>query len=148
MSKKFLMLASVLATGLVLAQGAPPAGGGAPAGGGGAPPGGGSKLDHAPLFAAVDTNKDGKITKAEWQAAGLSDFVFDMADAKKAGSITLADLNATTPPDAIDANKDGKVSLEEMKTFLASMGSGGGASGGAPPGGGAPPSGGSPPASK
>jgi hypothetical protein len=49
--------------------GAPPAGGGAPPAGGGAPPaGGGGGFDPATIFGTWDTNMDGEVTAAEFEA--------------------------------------------------------------------------------
>jgi hypothetical protein len=132
MSKQLLIPASALSialvTGAALAQGTPPAGGGAPPSN--------ANLDQTPIFTAVDANKDGKATKEEWTKAGAPDMVFDMVDSKKTGSITLAELQAMSPPAEADADKDGKVTLEELKKFIASMGNG--APGSAPPAGGPP----------
>jgi hypothetical protein len=128
MNMQYIVLAGVLASGLALAQGAPPAGGGASPSN--------ATLDQAPIFTAVDANKDGKATKEEWSKAGAPDMVYDMVDSKKTGSITLAELQAVSPPADADADKDGKVSLEELKKFVSSMGSappaGGGGAGGPP----------------
>ena len=121
------------------AQAAPPAGNPAA--------NSGIKLDQSPLFAVADSNKDGKLSKAEWVAIKGSDSIFTFVDKNKDDFLTLAELNDTSPPDSADANKDGKLTVEE---FQAVVGGGGapGAGGGAPPaGGGAPPAGaGAPPA--
>jgi hypothetical protein len=113
----------------VLAQNAPP-----PAAAGGA------KLDQSPLFNAVDTNKDGKVTAAEWAAAGLPDMIYGMIDSKQSNAAVLADFDAAPPPDGADANQDGKFTLDEIKLAVAGLGGGG------PPGGGGAPPAGAPPA--
>ena len=55
--------------------------------------------DPAALVAALDTDKDGAISKAEWLAAGRREQRFTR----------------------IDANSDGKVTLEEIKAAIAAM---------------------------
>lgn len=47
-------------------------------------------------FAASDTNKDGKLTKAEAQAGGMDRVVanFDRLDAKKRGYVTKSQIKA------------------------------------------------------
>ena len=47
-------------------------------------------------FAASDTNKDGKLTKAEAQAGGMDRVVekFDRLDAKKRGYVTKPQIKA------------------------------------------------------
>jgi hypothetical protein len=133
--------------------GAAPGGGGAPGGGAAAGGGGGAmpagvafKTDG--FFAQVNTSKSGKITAEEWKAAGLKDMVFSMVDTKKTGSITPEMLAATKFPAAIDGNKDGVLTVDEMIAFDKTMGSGGGGApgggGGAPAGGGGAPGGGAP----
>ena len=139
-----LMTLAALASTAALAQNAPQ--------GGGAP--GGAKLDQRPLFQALDTNKDGLLTQAEWTAAGLDASIFGMINSQKKPTLTYDEFNAVSPPESADADKDGKVTLEELKKFMASMPAGGGGPGGpgggpggpgGPPGGGAPPAGGPPP---
>ena len=90
---------------VALAQ--PPAGGG---------PGGPPRQPQTPeqieaAFKAMDTNKDGSISKEEWTAAGRREQGFAR----------------------FDANGDGKITLEEMKTVTASFAAGGGAPGGGGP---------------
>jgi hypothetical protein len=125
----------------VFAQNAPAAG--APAAGG-APKMISLKMDG--FFAQVDTNKDGKLSKEEWKAAGLSDNVFTMFDSKKTGFITLEVLNSQHFPSEIDANSDGSLTVAEMIEYDKKPhgGPGGGAPGGGAPGGGGAPAGGAP----
>ena len=140
----------------VLAQGAPQGGpppGGPPGGGpqmaGGDAMGGDKSLDQKPFFASLDANHDGKVTPAEWKAAGMPENVYSMIDAKKSGAATFADFEAHPPMTSFDANKDKQVTLEEMKTAIEkqmkSGGPGGGPGGGGPGGPGGPPPGGAPP---
>lgn len=96
-------------------------------------------LDQSPMFTEIDADKDGKATEAEWKAAGAPDMVFQMSDADKNGCLTLDELGKSSPPAAVDKDKDGKVTLSEVKEFMASMpaqGGDGGAAGGAMPTGG------------
>jgi hypothetical protein len=139
MKKLALMTLAALASTAVLAQ-SPPPGGGAP--GGGAP--GGAKLDQTPLFKAVDANKDGLVTQDEWTAAGLDAGIFGMINSQKKPALNYEEFSAVSPPGTADADKDGKVTVEELKKFLASMPAGGAGGPGGPPGGGAPPAGGPP----
>ena len=87
-----------------------------PAGGGPGGPGGPPRQPQTPeqieaAFKAMDTNKDGSISKEEWTAAGRREQGFAR----------------------FDANGDGKITLEEMKTVTASFAAGGGAPGGGGP---------------
>jgi hypothetical protein len=147
MKTLMLMTLAALASTAALAQNPPP-GGGAP--GGGAP--GGAKLDQSQVFKALDGNKDGLLTQDEWTAAGLDAGIFGMINSQKKAALNYEEFNAVSPPESADADKDGKVTLEELKKFQASMpapgagGPGGGPGGpGGPPGGAAPPAG-APPA--
>jgi Ca2+-binding EF-hand superfamily protein len=83
------------------------------------------------LFSALDKNKDGKITKAE--------YLVNKGDANQAEAFRVRDANAdgvVTLPEALaygkkkglakelmtaaDKNKDGKLSLEEINGYYAS----------------------------
>jgi len=149
-----IVAAAALALALpCLAQNAP--GGGAP---GGAPPGGGAPGGSSPgggmnmismkvdkFFAEVNKSGSGKITKEEWKAAGLQDFVFSFIDSKKQGYIDLAELQAAKLPAAMDTDHTGELTVAKMIAYDKTMGGGppgGGGPGG--PGGGAPPAGGPP----
>jgi hypothetical protein len=82
------------------------------------------------LFSALDKNKDGKLTSAEWNPG---------KDASKAEAFRVRDANAdgvVTLPEALaygkkkglakelmtaaDKNKDGKLTLEEINAYYAS----------------------------
>jgi hypothetical protein len=120
---------------------------GAPQGGGPAQSGGGQsqnhtlKVDH--FIQQVDTDKDGRISKAEWQAAGLLDNVFTTMDTNKDGYLSKEELEVNKFPDGIDAYHNGILTLENMKAFDKKMGFGKPGAGGAG-GAGAPPSGSAP----
>lgn len=113
----------------------------------------GKKLDQTQLVNSIDTDKDGKVSKAEWTAIGAQDGIFSHTDKNTDGFMTAQELNETTPPDSADPNKDGKLTFDEFKTFLkycgqsGSSASAGGQQGGAPQGGalqGGAPQGGAP----
>lgn len=73
-------------------------------------------LDITPFVDAVDTNHDGCMSHAEWQAAGAPESSYQgLNDAR--GCVTAAAMRATPPPLGIDLNGDGKLTLEEMKEF-------------------------------
>lgn len=78
----------------------------------------GIKLDQSPLFNAADTNKDGKLSKTEWAAVKGAEPLFNAMDKDKDELLTLAELNASSPPDVADTNKDGKLSVEEFQASL------------------------------
>jgi hypothetical protein len=108
----------------------------------------GRKFDAAPIVDAIDANQDGRMTHAEWQAAEAPEaswnFFMAKAAIKAQGYITRADFLAESPPNGIDTNCDGKITIEEfLATKKWQMG-------GPPPGGqggpGGPPPGGPPPA--
>jgi len=144
-----LTLSALLSTTALAQQQAPqgagaPQGSGAPQGQGGGSSDSGVKLDMTPFFTAVDTDKDNKVTAAEWKTAGLPENVYEMFDNDKKGSFSKESTADKTHPPTIDTNKDGKFSLDELKAHIksqqAQQGSGG-AQGGAVPGvpqGGAP----------
>lgn len=130
-----LMTLGALAGTVAFAQNPPP--------GGGAP--GGAKLDQTPLFQSLDANTDKLLTQQEWTAAGLDAGIFGMINSQKKPALNYDEFNAMSPPESADADKDGKMTLEELKKFLASMPAGGAGGPGGAPGSAAPPAGGPPP---
>lgn len=99
--------------GLALAQGAHPPQGQKDT------KGGGSTLDMSPAFNSMDKDKDGKITKEEFLATGMTQSMYDnlfatMLDGNKDGVLTENELGA--PRFDVDTDKDGKCSLEEYVT--------------------------------
>jgi hypothetical protein len=140
----------------MLAQGGPPQGGGAQGGQGATKT---VKLKADTFIKQVDKNGDGKITKEEWNAAGLTDRGFDVMNSKGAGGvagagqknlgyITKDTLEVFDFKADVDSNNDGKLTLEKLLAFEKSAagqppsGGQGGGQGGAPPSGG---QGGAPP---
>lgn len=87
------------------------------------------------LFARADTNKDGVITKAEFDTMGqqikariekagarrdgMATRMFTTADANKDGRVSLAEMqtSALAHFDRVDANHDGKISPDERKAM-------------------------------
>jgi hypothetical protein len=113
-------------------QGAPPQGGappagGAPGGGPGGAPGGGApggagmpqtktyKIDA--LFSGVDANKDGSMTAAELKAVGITDRFFTFCDPDSDNKIGKSEMAACKLPEAIDMNKDGALTVEEVVAY-------------------------------
>lgn len=112
----------------------------------------GRKFDASPIVDAIDRDKDGKMTHEEWQAAEAPEASWSFFMAKEKvqaqGYVTRADFLGESPPNGIDTNCDGKITIEE---FLATKkwqmgGPPPGGPGGPPPGGpGGPPPGSAPP---
>ncbi|MBS1182813.1 MAG: acid-shock protein [Proteobacteria bacterium] len=74
----------------------------------------------------TDTNKDGRISLAEWtarpvaqkaKAAGRPEMRFDTLDSNKDGFVVAADFAGSLEKrfDRLDANKDGSLSKEERQ---------------------------------
>lgn len=88
---------------------APPAG----------PPPMGDPADNPDMtgFAAeVDTDGNGEMSRAEWEAQGLPNSSFDMFE-KGRGFVTLQDYQENAAPPGIDINEDGKVTVAEFVEF-------------------------------
>lgn len=84
------------------------------------PPAGGAAASKNPdmrAFAAqVDTNHDGKMSRAEWQAQGLPMSSFNMFENGR-GYVTLEDYESHPAPPGIDLNGDGVLTIEEFREF-------------------------------
>jgi hypothetical protein len=65
----------------------------------------------------VDANNDGSMTKEEWKAAGLIDMPFTMCDTNKDNKITTKEIADCKLPEAMDANGDGSLTVNEMIEF-------------------------------
>jgi len=118
----FAMAVMLCASSIASAQDMPP---------GGVPGGGGMRMQmQMPEFKDLDKNKDGKISKDEWQ--GPAQF-FDRLDANKDGFIDEAEWGAMrnrmggggggrgfgeSLTKFLDANKDSKVSRDEFAKML------------------------------
>lgn len=99
--------------------------------------------DARPIVNAIDTNMDGIMSREEWTAAEAPEPSWNMFMEKlnNKGFITLEDFLGEAPPNGVDANCDGFISIWE---FLATKEwDMGGAGDGSPPGGdaGGPPGG-------
>jgi hypothetical protein len=77
----------------------------------------GKTYDPSPIPDAIDTNRDGIMTHEEWKAAGAPEPSWNMfmeKDKQKKGYITREEFIAETPPDGIDANCDGYITIWEF----------------------------------
>jgi hypothetical protein len=82
------------------------------------------------VFDERDTNKDGKITKAEWNPAmdAAESKEFDLRDANRDGVVTRAEATAFARRQGLyasvtreaDTNKDGVLTREEARAYYAS----------------------------
>lgn len=96
--------------------------------------------DFSAVTKAVDTNGDGKMSRAEWTGKGLPTSSFDMFE-KGRDYVTQKDYEENAAPSGIDINGDGKLTVEEFVQFDKSMSGGGAPAGGAAPAGGGAPAG-------
>jgi hypothetical protein len=112
-----IFLSSMISTSALAQQQAPAQGAGAEGQGSDASL---VKLDVTPFFVAVDTNKDNKITMEEWKTTGLDEKIYSFFDKDNKGSFSKDYMSGLTHPAEMDANKDGKLSLDELKAFVKS----------------------------
>jgi hypothetical protein len=123
-----IVFAAIIMTALALpamAQNTPPQGGGAPGGQEAVK----TKTMKADAFMKqVDKNGDGKITKEEWLAAGISERGFTVMDSvgtngaggfmpKKLGYVTKEIIESFTFKADVDTNNDGQLTLEKLIAF-------------------------------
>jgi hypothetical protein len=112
----------------------------------------GRQFDAAPIVDAIDKNRDGRMMHEEWQAAEAPEASWNFFMAKEKikaqGYVSREDFLSESPPNGIDTDCDGRISIEEfLATKKWQMGGpppggvgGPGGPGGPPPGGpGAPP---------
>ena len=119
-SQTLVVVLGATLSGVVLAQDAPGQGGPAQ----GAPGQGANndvKMDVTPFIQELDTNKDGKVSKAEWLAAGMEEGIFKFFDQKEEGFFLGEAVANMAHPAAIDANKDGKMTVAEVKEFIKTL---------------------------
>ncbi|TXS90285.1 hypothetical protein FV139_18690 [Parahaliea maris] len=89
--------------------------------------------DFSKVTAAVDKNSDGKMSRSEWQGAGLPMSSFNMFESGR-GYVTQKDYEVNPAPGGIDGDGDGFLTVEEFIEFDKKMSAAGGP-GGPPPGG-------------
>jgi len=65
----------------------------------------------------VDTDKDGSMSKEEWKDAGLIDMPFTFCDASKDSILSAKEMADCRFPEAMDADGNGELAVEEMIEF-------------------------------
>jgi hypothetical protein len=96
-----LVLAAAAAAATAPAPAAPAGGGGGGGGGRGGGAAAAAPVDYARLFAFIDADKSGSISKFEWIGAGRDVRKWNTVDTSKDGTISAAELQAaprTAPP--------------------------------------------------
>jgi len=78
-------------------------------------------LDITPFFDSTDTNKDDNVSTEEWVSAGLDEGLFKFFDQQSQGFFTKKALADMQHPSAIDADKDGRMTLEEVIKFTSGL---------------------------
>jgi hypothetical protein len=93
------------------------------------------KLNVDRFVSELDTNKDGCVRHTEWVAPGLGDFNFQAlsGQAEKNDCVTKRELLIGDPPDGIDLDGDGYLTVTEMIGYT-KITSGGSGPGSAPQG--------------
>jgi hypothetical protein len=79
----------------------------------------GKKLKVDRFIAELDKNKDGCISHDEWAGAGLdvSNFTFLEQQAAKRDCVTAKELLIGPPPDGMDSNGDGYLTVAKMLAY-------------------------------
>jgi hypothetical protein len=81
-------------------------------------------VDVGPFLAALDANRDGSVSKAEWKELGLMDISFPLCDADKDGGVTKQEMAACAIPEEMDVKKEGILTVYAKGRFvIASPGS-------------------------
>jgi hypothetical protein len=98
------------------------------------------KLNVDKFVDELDKNRDGCVSHSEWVNAGLLEFNFEAlsAQAEKKDCVTKKELLIGNPPDGIDINGDGYITVAEMIEYSRKNSGGGNGNsntGGSPPGG-------------
>lgn len=78
--------------------------------------------DVSAVVAAIDNNRDGRMSRLEWARAGAPQSSFDGLDKSKRGYVTKADMDGAPAPPGVDLDGDGKLTLDEFKEFDRRMG--------------------------
>lgn len=76
--------------------------------------------DASPIVNAIDTNQDGIMTLEEWTDAGAPEASWNMfmeQDESGKGYISRYEFISETPPDGIDSNCDGYITIWEFLAF-------------------------------
>jgi len=77
-----------------------------------------AQVSMDPFFAALDANKDGFISKAEWKEMGLMDISFPLCDPNKDDKITKQEMSACAVPESMDPKKEGILTVYSAGRFV------------------------------
>jgi hypothetical protein len=69
------------------------------------------------LIAEVDIDKNGEMTKTEWENAGLADRFFAICDVNRDSKLSKREMKNCELPQVMDSNRDNVLTAKEMLEY-------------------------------